>query len=311
MKAGGGTPGMNMHHLRVFFHVADLGSFSRAAERLGVSQPNVSTQVRRLEEELALPLVEQGGRGLHLTHAGAVLLGYARRILQLEREAEQTLADLQSLRTGLVSLGASTVPGAYLLPPALAALRQRYPGVQAQVQIANSGAVAARVLGGDLDFAILGPDAGSLPQLVLAPLCRDRLVIVADPEHPLATSGDPVTPAMLAEYPFVVREPGSSTRQVLLDRLAAAKATVRPALEVGSNEALKESVAAGLGLGAISRLAVTWELKTGRLREVPLAGLELGRTFCVARHRDRRLSKAGQALLDALHGEVARLGLPV
>lgn len=290
---------MNLNHLRVFFHVAATASFSRAAERLGVSQPNVSAQVKRLEEALGIALVEQVGRELHLTPAGATLSDYAQRIFHLAAQAEVAMADLHGLRCGHLTVGASTVPGAYLLPRVAAAFRQEHPGVGLSLWIDNTRTVADRLARGELDLAVVGEAVAGHPDLSLEPLFHDFLVVVAAPGHPL-TQGGPLAPADLVRHPLILREAGSSTRQVLEDRLRALGLAVTAALEVRSNEAVKQAVAAGLGPGVTSRLAAAWELADGRLAAVPVTGVDLRRTFCLARPRDRRLSPAAAAFVHHL-----------
>lgn len=290
---------MNLNHLRVFFHVASTRSFSRAAERLQVSQPNVSAQIRRLEASLGVPLVEQVGRDLHLTGAGETLYEYAQRIFHLAARAEAAMADLQNLQRGHVAVGASTVPGAYLLPPVLGAFRREFPGVGVSLWIDNTRAVAARLARAELDLAVVGEDSTDQPELTFERLCPDELVVVAAPGHPLA-GGGPLTPADLARQPLLLREPGSSTRRVLEQRLGALGIAVTAAMELRANEAIKHGAAAGLGLGVISRLAAAWELADGRLVALPVEGLELRRNFYLARAAERRPGPAAAALADRL-----------
>lgn len=290
---------MNLYHLRAFFHVAATGSFSRAAERLGVSQPNISMQVRKLEGAVGLALVESAGRELQLTPAGELLYDYARRIFHLVEQAAGALGDLQALRRGHLVVGASTIPGAYLLPAAIADLRSRYPGVTVQLEIANTRRTEERLAKGEVDLAVLGESALDVPDLIREPLVQDTLVLVAPPGHPLA-GGQPLPATQLPAVPLILREPGSSTREVLEQRLAALGLRVAPALELGSNEAVKQAVAAGLGLGVLSRFTVAWELAAGRLAEVPLTGVTLDRFLYLCRSVSRQSAPLVTAMADLL-----------
>lgn len=259
-------------------------------------------QVRRLEEAIGEPLVEVTGHGLRLTHAGEVLMSYARRIMQLEHEAESALNDLLELRRGVVTIGASTIPGAYVLPKVLAGFRSNYPQVELRIQIANSHKIAQWVLTGEVDCGIVGSDA-ALSELESEVLCTDKVVVIAPPDHPLL-SAQPVSTSDLASMPFVLREPGSNTRETFIHRLNADGVQLQSVWEVGSNEAVKEAVASGAGLGVISQRAVTWEASLGRVRELVVSGLDLQRSFCIVRHRQRRASVAVRQLLATLRDAV-------
>ncbi len=290
---------LNLNHLRVFYYVAAGASFSRAAEQLGVSQPNVSMQVRKLEQTLGVPLVEQVGRALQLTQPGELLYDYARRIFHLTALAEEAMADLKGLHSGQVTLGASTIPGTYLLPPVLGAFRQVHPGIRVRLWIGNTREVEARLAQAELDLAVVGEDSTGHPELDLEPVCRDCLAVIAAPGEPLA-AGAPVAPAELGRHPLILREPGSSTREVAEDRLRALGIPVEPVMELAGNDAIKQAVAAGLGWGIISRMAVDWELAAGRLALVRVIGLHMARSFYLAGYPGRRLSPAAAAFRDFL-----------
>lgn len=270
-------------------------------------------QVRKLEKVLGIPLFHQVGKQVQLTEGGRLLAEYANRISQMEKEAERAVAELRGLSRGLLRVGASTTPGAYLLPRVLSNYKGRYPGIELDLQIANTRAIEAQVLQGALDCGVIGEEAGGTPDLEVEPLVRDTLVVLVAPHHPLNQSGG-VTLDQLLSHSFVLREPGSSTREVLERRLRALGRTVRPELELGTPEAVKEAVAAGLGIGVVSRLAVQWELATGRLTAVPVEGLTLERELNLIFHRGRRLTGAAQAFIQLLkdwtrQDEQARPGL--
>lgn len=237
---------LNLHHLELLYTVAHLESYSRAAERLGISQPAVSMQLKRLEEAVGVPLVVTHGRQVQLTEAGQVLAGYAGRILRLNEEAVQAMADFRAMRRGRLRIAASSTPGAYLLPAAVAAFRQAHPDVALSLEVSNTRTSLRLAAEGMVDLAVVGEAAADELEVELRPLCEDRLCVVVAPGHAWARAGA-VTAAALAAEPLILREEGSNTRQVLARRLASLRLKPLVAMELGSTEAVKEAVAAGLG----------------------------------------------------------------
>jgi DNA-binding transcriptional LysR family regulator len=209
---------LNLHHLHLLRTVASCESYSRAAERLGISQPAVSMQIRKLEESVGLPLVTARGRSLALTEAGQALAAYADRILRLSDEAEQAMAEYRGLRRGRLRVAASSTPGAYLLPPALAAFRRDHPDVAVTLEVGNTRMALGLVEAGLADLAVVGEAAPDEVEVRLQPLCDDCLVVVVAPAHPWA-SRTSITAADLAAEPLILREEGSNTRAVLASRL--------------------------------------------------------------------------------------------
>jgi DNA-binding transcriptional LysR family regulator len=272
---------LNLHHLQLLCAVAECESFSRAADRLGISQPAVSMQLKKLEEAVGLPLVETRGRLVALTEAGRALAEYGGRMLRLNREAEEAMADYRSFRRGRLRLAASSTPGAYLLPRAVAAFRNAVPNVTVTLEVGNTRSALGLVAGGLADLAVVGEaDPGEF-DVVLAPLCDDRLCVVVAPGHPWA--GRPqVTAADVANGPLILREEGSNTRAVLDRRLGALGLKANVAMELGATEAVKEAVAAGLGAAVLSGLAVAWDLTSGRMVTVA-TDLDLRRRIHLAR----------------------------
>lgn len=284
---------MNLQALRVFLAVAERGWFSRAADVLHLSQPAVSKAVLGLEREIGLTLLERGARGVRLTEAGATLVERARELFAVERTAEEELRAHRGLETGVLRVGASTTIATYYLPPLLGAFQGAHPGVRLRVTSANTRAVARLLVQRRLDAALVeGPleraavDAGVRP----TPWREDPLVVLAPAGHPLAEAaraGRVTLPAVLGTYPFIARERGSRTRAVAEAALAAHGLRPRIALTLSSTEAVKEAVAAGLGLAVASRTAAADQVARGRVVEVPVSGLAIGRLLT-------RLSLAGR-----------------
>lgn len=292
---------LNLHFLRVFTAVAEAGSFSRAAELLFMSQPAVSKLVRELEQQVGLALLDRSARPVRLTEAGEVLLAHARRIFADESAAERALDQLRELGAGSLAVGASSTIGIYLLPPAIARFHRRHPRVRLFLDIGNTQQVVQHLRAATLDVAFVeGPVEGE--GLDVTPWRGDELVVVAPPDHPLA-AGEPVTLGRLLEEPFVLREPGSGTREVIELALRERGAALSVTLELGSTEAIKRAVAAGMGLAIVSVATVTTELAAGGLRRLRVPELPLPRQLTRLTVVGRPPSPALRALLALLEEE--------
>ena len=291
---------MNYNHLMIFLAVAEEGSVSRGADRLCISQPAVSKQLGVLEASLRAKLFDRLPKGVRLTEAGHLLLGYARRLSALEREAGQAMAELQGLARGSLTLGASLTVGAYLMPELLAEYSRRFPHIALTLEIGNTENIQKMLRDGRLDLALTEGFADD-PDLDAAVFAHDELVAIAPPNHPLLAQA-PVTAAHLLGEPLILREPGSGTRAVLERALAALGLTVTPLMSLGSTEAIKRAVAAGAGLAVVSRLALGLELETGRLALLPLFDLTLNRPLHRLTRRGAHESRAGRAFREMLSG---------
>lgn len=273
---------LNLHQLKIFQTVVANVSYSRAADRLGISQPAVSMQLAKLEEFLGLKLLVQQGRQISLTEAGQTMARYADRLFEVHDAALRAMEDIRSLRRGRLRLAASSTPGAYLLPAVVAAFRAEYPGAEVSLRISNTSQAVRMVADGTVDLAAIGePPADAPAEVEYQPLCADRLTVVVSGAHPWAERAA-ISPAELAAEPLILREAGSSTREVLDRRLADLGLKARPSLELALTDAVREAAAAGLGPAVLSGWAVRTELQTGRLRAVAVCGLSLERTLHLA-----------------------------
>jgi DNA-binding transcriptional LysR family regulator len=280
--------GLNLHHLRVFAAVAEQRGFSRAAAALHLSQPAVSKAVRQLEREAGVPLVERAGRASRLTPAGEKLAARARELFAVETVAEEELRALRGLEAGSLRVGASTTIATYMLPPILARFHDSHPAIALRVVSANTRAITRALLERRLDVALVeGPVEH--PRIEARRWRSDELVLIAPPDHRLVRRRKVRAHELLAER-FVVREQGSGTREVA--ERALSKHGVHPsvALQLGSTEAVKQAVAAGLGLGIVSRYAAADQLALGRIALVRLHDVELGRALTELRLEGRKPS---------------------
>ena len=252
-----------LHLLRLFWTVAEHRGFSRAAEALRISQPAVSKGVRELEEQVGTPLLDRGPGGVRLTEAGESLAVRARELFAVERAAEEELRAIRGLHRGSLGVGASTTVATYHLPPVLAAFHARHPGIELRLASANTQAVLEMLVHRDADIALVEGPVDD-PRVEVLPWREEEMALVASPVHRLARRGKPVAARDLDDERFVVREPGGAAR-VLAGRGVAPRRT----LEVGSTEAIKQVVAAGLGVAVVSRAAAADQLALGRLHVLP------------------------------------------
>jgi len=286
--------------LRTLLAVLEHGSFTRAAEALGLSQSTVSFHIKGLEASVDARVLDRGRDGVQATPQGRILRRYAERLVGLRAEALACLESESRGEIGHVVVAASTVAAEVLLPPVLAQLRQSHPGVGATVGVSDSGTAVARLLAGDCDIALVG----SPPQdrrLLSRPFATDEVVFVGPSPNPhLADSGDAEL-SSLSRIPLVLRQEGSGTRAAVAELLARfAEPASAARVTVGSSEAAKRCVLAGLGMAFISRHAVAQELADGRLTLCALPGLPVRRSFFVAQLRNATPSSAGAALIDLL-----------
>lgn len=298
---------MDFGRLRTLVAVVDAGSFTAAARSLGLTQPAVSLQMASLERSLGLPLFERQGRRRAPTEAALALASSGRRALSAVAEAERLAAELRGLERGVLRVGASTTPGVYVVPAALGAFGARYPGVEPRLEIADTGEVERRLRDRAVDLAVVG-EYEAAEDLVLAPLRPDDLVPICGPRHPLAAARRPALRRFLAE-PFLAREPGSSTREVFVRWLAKRGHRLAPAMEFGATEAIKQAVAAGLGVSVVSDASVALELEAGLLRSPAVPGFPIRRRIDVALLRGRRLPRPAAAFLELLMGARAATAL--
>jgi DNA-binding transcriptional LysR family regulator len=283
--------------LRTFHQVVVHQGFSKAARALGITQPAVTQQIRRLEQAVGLKLFLRDGRRLVLTEAGQTLETFAGRIFNLVEAAGDALEGTAALQTGHLKIGASRTAGAYYVSDLLDGFKRRYPGVKVSLSVGNS----QMILAGIVDFTLhAGLIAGrpENPQLVSRPLIRDRMLVIVPPDHRLARK-TMVSIQDLRGFPLILREPGSTTRHLIEQAFAAHDLSVDPSMELESNEAIKSAVADGLGIAIMAHAAVAQELSAGRLAGRPLRE-PLTLEFALVYHTDRLFSPVLSAFLAAI-----------
>lgn len=282
---------MNLHHLELFHAVASRGNLSRAADDLFTSQPSVSKQLRLLEDSLGVKLLDRLPRGVALTDAGRILAEHAREIFAHRDRAVRDLDDLAGLGRGRLSIAASRTVGSYLLPTILSKYSALHPAIVLEVRVTNTQRSIEMVRQGGAEIALVeGPVEAD--EVVGEVFGSDELVVVAAPGHPLAGRKHPVRLERILSERLMAREAGSGTRDILDRELARRNLTWKPSLEVESAEAIKRFVAAGLGIGVLSDLAVAHELEDGDLARIRVEGLALKRDLSVVRSKTKSVSAA-------------------
>jgi DNA-binding transcriptional LysR family regulator len=285
---------LDLRQVEIFYYVAKFGSFSKAAEALLLTQPTISGHIKALEDSLSLVLFDRLGRGISLTRAGEMLYGYAERLLSTKTAALQSLQELQGGLRGELLIGGSSIPGQYILPTVLGDFKRHYPGITVLLHITDTMQTLDHVVHGETELGLVGAHVPHL-QVTYQPFVDDELVLAVPPGHPWAARGT-VSLQMLPNEPFIQRERGSGSRLVIeqtLKRHGLEPGSLRISAEMGSTEAIKQGIKAGVGISIISRIALADELRARSLYAVILQDVAFRRSFYIIRHRMRTLSPLG------------------
>jgi len=297
---------VDLRQLEIFVKVAEFGSFSKAAEALYLTQPTVSEHIRTLEDEFGVRLLDRLGRGAAVTRAGALLLSYAQRMLALSREARQAMESFQGRMSGELLIGASTIPGEYVLPALIGRFKEKYPDISITLLIGDSQAAVDWVAEGRAELAVVGARL-SVRGIEYKELMPDDLVVVVRGTHAWHARKQ-ITLEDLQGEPLLIRERGSGTRAALEGALAEVHmdlAAFRIVGEMGSTQAIKQAVKAGVGVSLMSRRAVEEECRSGLLACLRVKDLKVTRSFYLATHRERSRSPLAEAFRVFLEAEVA------
>ena len=287
---------LTFRQLETFATVARLGSFSRAAEALHLTQPAVSIQIRQITESIGLPLFEQSGREIRLTAAGQELLRTARELDDSWNRFESAVDALKGLKKGRLRVALVTT-AKYFLPRMLGAFCQRYPDIEIELEVANRARIIERLRANEDDLYIMSFPPEEL-DVVATPFLDNPLVVVAPAAYPLPAG--PLSLADLAPHPFLLRETGSGTRKAVDRHLAANGLTLKVKLALGSNEAIRDLVASGMGLAILSRHVLGEHPEQEGLRMLEVAGFPLQQPWSVVHLRQKILSLPAHAFMDEL-----------
>lgn len=290
---------MSDRRLKVFHAVAKLLSFTKAAEALHMTQPAVTFQVRQLEEYFNTRLFDRTHNKVNLTPAGSKVYEFSDRIFDLYDEMENSVRELTGEISGALTIGASTTIAEYMLPTLLGQFKAKYPDINIRLKVSNTEGIVAMVEHNVIDLGVV--EASVLNKNLIVEVCHDdQLVVVSPPDHELSKKRGALTPEELKNYPFICREEGSGTREVIIKYLQ--ENDVNPTdmnfcLELGSPESLKGAVEAGMGISILSRSTIDKELKLGTLAEIQLDP-PLSRPFSFVRQRQKFRVRVMEELLE-------------
>lgn len=296
-----------LHQLAVFEATARHGSFTRAAEELFITQPTVSSQVKQLSKAVGLPLFEQIGKRLYLTEAGRELLSTCQNIFERLDNYEMKVADIKGTKQGNLRLCAITT-AKYFVPRLLGSFCKHYPEIDVSLNVTNHQQIARRMMENEDDLYILSQPPEEI-DLCAEPFLDNPLVVVASKDHPLAHERK-IPIRRLNNEPFIMRERGSGTRAAVQQLFAKHKVSVRVKLELGSNEAIKQAIAGGLGISVLSQHTLISEGLTGELTILDIQHFPIERRWYVAYLSGKQLSVIAQAFLNYLLEENQRPQVP-
>ena len=281
-----------LHQLKIFHALTRHMSMSRTAKALNLTRSAVSIQVRQLAESAGTPLMEKVGKQLYLTDAGKVMADGCRDMMNRMERLDQELAMLKGVENGRLRLAIIT-NAKYFVPDLLGRFCELHPTIEISLFVGNRGEVIERLKRNEDDLYVLGRIPKEVPVQADA-FAENPLVVVGPPNHPLARERD-IDPARLAKEPFILREPGSGTRMVMLDFFERCKVELNMRMELGSNEAIKQCVMAGLGISVLSHNNLQQEIASGRIAVLDVAGFPLKRQWHLIHLRDRVLSPTTDA----------------
>jgi len=284
--------------LEIFESIARLGSFTRASEELYLTQPTVSMQMKKLSEAVGVPLIEQIGKKLHLTPDGQELAQATREIFGIRDRYTMSVAERQGLKQGQLRLMAITT-ASYFAPRLLGEFAKLYPGIEVSLRVTNKEQVLASIADNLDDLYFLGQPPEDI-DVIATPIMDNPIVVIAAPDHPLAHKKN-IRLERLAQEPWLMREKGSGTRNAIQRRFDENGIVIRPRLELGSNEAIKQAILAGLGVSALARHTLALN-QPGQFAILDVEGFPILRHWYAVYPAGRQLSVVARAFLDYLLG---------
>ena len=291
---------MNLRHLEIFVAIAESGSFSSAAEAVSLNQSTLSQHIAALEKEVGTLLLDRTGKGVTVTGGGKVFLQHARRVLHERDVLTQAMAGFKGLRNVQLEIGASNIPANYLIPPLLPVLREKHPGISLKMVTGDSRDIINRLLASEIELAVVGSNTGE-KSIAFSPLISDRLVLIVGVNHPLRSQT--ITLEDLAELPLIVREGGSGSGRALEHSLREAgfdPGQLNIVASLGSNEAVRQAVAAGAGAAFVSEFSIRHAGLGQEIHKVTMSGLNIERQIWLARLKSHSDSPAVTAFCEIL-----------
>lgn len=292
---------MKISQLRSFVMVVETGSFSESAKRLGISQPAITFQIQSLEQSLSVQLIDRSGKRVQLTEAGEIVYRAARKILAEVDALERSVGEYQQSTRGALTIGASSIPGEYVLPRILGAFKKEYPEAVISLQITDTENITEKILKGELDVGVVGAVIDD-KRLEFKPFLEDELVFIVPPDYDHYVEGKAALREVIGEN-MITREEGSGTRMVVNKELAKRGLKLvdfNLVMELGSTEAILTAVEAGLGTSIVSRWAAEKAIELGRVRAVEISDMPIRRKLYIVTRRGRPFDRLAILFLQFL-----------
>lgn len=290
---------MDLRHFETFLKIAELQSFTKAAEAICLTQPTVSKQIVELERFFDVKLIDRTKRTVALTRAGDILLKYAKDFVNLKKDTIDAIAAFKGLKKGTITVGASTIPGIYILPKVLSNFKKQYDGIQIKLIISDTKDIMEKMEDGNIDIGFVGAK-NVARKIDYKKFIDDTIVMIAPPSFP-----DSVRLEMLKDCPLIARETGSGTRNNFEAALKKTKnmsvANLTVIAELTDTEAIKEAVKNGMGISYISKMAIVDDLATGKLKRLSIQGFpEIKRSFYIISRKGKTIPPQVKALLEII-----------
>ncbi|TDQ36218.1 LysR family transcriptional regulator [Aureibacillus halotolerans] len=289
---------LSIQHYEILQSIHQEGQMTKVAKRLGLSQPTITFHLKKMEEKCGFPLVEYHGRRTILSSTGKLLLPYAERILQVQKQTEQTIQDVQHLRQGALTIGASNTVASYMIPETLPKMFAQFPEMDCTIQVHNARTIRQLVQQYELDFGLIVAHEQDLEDLAAIPIREDPIGIVLNASHPLADYPFH-DPSVLVNERFLLREKDSQSTKTFHQWCQKAGIICRFEVEIQSAEAIKKGVLSNIGIAVVSKMSVEEEVKKGQLLFREIAS-ERRRSMFLIYHAKRRLSPLHQAMIDLI-----------
>lgn len=292
----------DLHHLKVFIKVFEYRSFSGAADALFLSQPTISEHIKTLESHFGTKLFNRTGRIAIPTQAGDILRQHALTIMANMKDAQNVMESFSDISRGQLLLGASNIPGQYLLPAVIGSFKNNFPEIKITLKISDSRAIVDSVISGELEIGFVGAKFNH-KNLHYKKVAQDKLVVIVYPDHPWAVKGKINDPSKLVKEPFIIREYGSGTRRSVVDILNNMEIDIKKMniiAEMGSNEAIRQGIKAEIGISILSEIAVADDIEWGKLVPVIMPDAVLEREFFLVTHTRRNLSPVSKKFLASV-----------
>jgi DNA-binding transcriptional LysR family regulator len=295
---------MDLWRLQIFCEVVEMKSFSKAASNVYLSQPTVSSHIKDLEDHFQCKLIDRLGREVAPTKAGELLYRHAKKMIALKDDMEKSLAEFQGILKGNLTIGGSTIPGCYILPSLLGRFKEVYPDILVTLIEKDTAGVLEDVIAGHVELGIVGAKTRD-PRLRQNKIMDDEMFVVIPKQHKWAKK-KAVTVSELVDEPFIAREPGSGTRKSIeqaLNRTGNWRERQNVVAEMGSTEAIRQAVKAGVGISIMSKCAIADDVAAGLLKKVRISKVPLRRAFFLVTHKQRTRSPLCQAFIHFLNQE--------